>query len=257
MHRFFIEDSHLSGDEIRLDAAQSRQIVRVLRLRAGDQIEVVHERRGRATATLGDIGGACITAVVGESRRAETAPAMGLAFAILKGEKNEWVIQKATELGATRLHPLLTERAIPDVPAERWPARLERWRRVAREAAEQCGRGDLPQVESPRPLAEFLASAPGPLLLADPGGDTIAAAPLIGAVPTLIVGPEGGFSDVEVRRMLDAGAARVRLHANILRAETAAVAGLALLAERLSTQSGDDTSSAGGPGAPAFAGEAV
>jgi 16S rRNA (uracil1498-N3)-methyltransferase len=185
---------------------------------------------------------------VTERRQPETEPraAVWLAVALLKGEKLEWVVQKGTELGTAGFLFLRTERAVVQAGEERWSARRERYARIAREAAEQCGRVRVPPVEGPLPFADALARAaefdhrllahegsfvplkealgippPGPLPEVERGRARSAASP---RSAILFVGPEGGFTPAEVGAAGGAGVRVVSLGARVLRAETAALA---------------------------------
>ena len=146
-------------------------------------------------------------------------PALTVAFAPVKGERPEWVVQKLTELGVDRIVPFLAERSVVRWDAERGARQVARWRKVAREAAMQCRRTRLPEVAALADTAA-VAALPG-ASRADRDGE-----PPSLARPALLVGPEGGWSPAE--RALLAGATRLGEH--VLRAETAAVAAGAVLA---------------------------
>jgi 16S rRNA (uracil1498-N3)-methyltransferase len=155
-------------------------------------------------------------------------PRLRVAFAISKAAKPDLVVQKLTELGVDRITPLATLRSVP-----RWgggaSAAVTRLRRVAREAAAQCRRARLPIVDEPQPLAS-LARGSG-VVLADPGGDEIGRLPQPPAGEwVLVVGPEGGFDPGEVSLLC--APHRLRLAPHVLRAETAAIAGAAVLTTR-------------------------
>jgi len=144
-------------------------------------------------------------------------------FAPVKRAQTDWLVEKATELGAYRLVPVITRRTI----VER--VKLERLEAIAIEAAEQCGRTAIPEIADPRPLDRFLAEASGrPLYFADEAGGTAARQAFKPGPATILVGPEGGFTDDE-RALVRAadGAVPVSLGPRILRAETAALAALA------------------------------
>ncbi|HEU4754665.1 MAG TPA: RsmE family RNA methyltransferase, partial [Armatimonadota bacterium] len=158
-----------------------------------------------------------------------------LAVAVLKGEKLEWVVQKATELGAARVSFLRTERTVVEAGAERWARRRERYERIAREAAEQSGRVRVPEIGEPQPPAEALrAPAERSLILAPGAREPLARVlePAPGSV-LLLVGPEGGFTDAELALAAEAGAAPVGLGRRVLRAETAALLAVGLAAAQV------------------------
>lgn len=147
-------------------------------------------------------------------------PAIGVAFALTKGERPEWTVQKLTELGVDSIVPVVAARSVVRLERERADRRIERWRRVAREASAQCRRAWLPEVDDIRTFAE-VADRPG-AALAEPGGG-----PPTLATPLVLVGPEGGWDPAELERA--ATLPRVGLGPLVLRAETAAVATAALL----------------------------
>ena len=194
-----------------LEADDEHHLRRVLRVRPGDEL-VVADGDGRWRACrLGVDGRPEPDGEVQVEVRSE--PAVTIAFAVTKGERPELAVQKLTELGVDRIVPFAAERSVVRWDAERAARHTERLRRVAREAAMQSRRPFLPVVED---LADFAAVArlPG-AVLADQGGR-----PPSLAHPTVLVGPEGGWSEAE----RSAGMASVTLGPHVLRAETAAIA---------------------------------
>jgi 16S rRNA (uracil1498-N3)-methyltransferase len=203
----------------------------VLRLLPGAVVELFDGRGGAWEATV-EPGFAALA--VGARREAAAAgPALSLLFALSKGEKNDLVVQKATELGVARLCPWAAERSVVKLDAEKGRERAVRWRRIAEEAARQCGRADVPAVEAPAALDGALAAVPAGhrlVVLHGPGGAPLGALGLEEAPGVaLVVGPEGGLTEGELRACEAAGARRGALGPRTLRAETAAIAGLAVL----------------------------
>jgi 16S rRNA (uracil1498-N3)-methyltransferase len=152
--------------------------------------------------------------------------------AVLKGEKMDWVVQKACELGAAMLIPVFARRSVPRLEGTRASERTARWQRIADAAAAQCERPVLMRVEAPYPLADALDSLPQPtLLLHERDGQSLSAV-RAALGPTaqlgLLVGPEGGWDPIEAEVLVAAGTIPVRLGPRILRAETAATVALAL-----------------------------
>jgi len=171
---------------------------------------------------------------LGERRSAAAAgPALYLLVALTKGEKLELVVQKATELGVTRVVPFAAERSVVQLDAGKGEARALRWRRIAEEAARQCGRADVPEVAAPVTLPAALAALPVGtrlLVLHGEGGAPLATLGLEGArAIAAVVGPEGGLTEGELAACQARGALRGRLGPRTLRAETAAVAVMAVL----------------------------
>lgn len=247
MHRFFVSAAARAGREVTLEREQAHQIARVLRLRVGEEIVLVAPDMPQTGGQVGEgavewrvrlasVEAKAVRGVVVAARAALPEPACTtiLAAAILKGERFDWLIQKATELGVAAIQPLLTARTIARKGEARLPtAATERWTRIAVEAAEQSGRGTVPEILPPVSLREMVAS--GRVLVAheavsgDAGLALAAALPPDAAAVTLCVGPEGGFADDEVSLLAERhGAAVVSLGPRVLRAETAAITAIAL-----------------------------
>jgi 16S rRNA (uracil1498-N3)-methyltransferase len=230
--RLFAPERLETGREVRLDQARAHYLGHVLRLRAGARLRLFNPDDGEWEAELGAPGRQGATATLGARVREPAAePGPALHFAPIRRNRLDWLVEKAAELGAARLVPLLTERTV--VRLEN-PARL---RAVAAEAAEQCGRLSVPEIANPVPLGSWLAGRSAdrgrPLLLADEaGGEPIATAlaEVAGTAepPDLMVGPEGGWAPRERALLLSRPGVRpVSLGPLILRAETAALAALA------------------------------
>ncbi len=203
----------------------------VLRLSPGAEVELFDGRGGAWAATIEP--GFAALAVGARRERSAGGPEISLLFALAKGEKAELVVQKATELGVARLVPWAAERSVLKLDAGKGRERAERWRRIAEEAARQCGRAEVPVVEDPTDLPGALAGLPAGhrlLVLHGAGGAPLAALGLEGAPGVaLVVGPEGGLTEGELAACQAAGAVRGSLGPRTLRAETAAIAGLAVL----------------------------
>jgi 16S rRNA (uracil1498-N3)-methyltransferase len=156
-----------------------------------------------------------------------------LGQALLKGDRMKFVIQKATELGVEKIIPLLTSRSVPVVEGERESLRRERWRRIAQEAAKQCGRSVVPEVEAIHELADFFAQGEGArvMLWEDEPTPLREVAKKIdpGRGITLLIGPEGGFSEAEVSAAQDQGFLVAGLGQRVLRAETATLSVLSII----------------------------
>jgi 16S rRNA (uracil1498-N3)-methyltransferase len=206
-----------SVDEPHLDDTDRHHLARVLRMRAGDAL-VVSDGRGRwRRAVLADGGAVEPDGDVVED--AAPAPTITIAFAITKGERPELAVQKLTELGADRIVPFAAARSVARWDGERAAKHVQRLRRVAREAAMQCRRSWLPEIDDATTF-EVAASLPG-ASLADAGAS---GGPTLDR-PTVLVGPEGGWDPQERVWGLPA----VGLGPHVLRAETAAMAAAALL----------------------------
>lgn len=241
--RFHIDAPLQAGARLRLDEADSRHAATVLRLGPGDGVRVFNARDGewRAEIDAKDRHGvqASVRTLL---RSARPSPDLDLLFAPVKRDATDLIVEKATELGARRLIPIITTRTITDT------VRVDRLASIARGAAAQTERFDIPEILSPLPLAKALDgwNSSRPLVFADEagedadkpwGGETGRAPPLLRALGGLkpqaiavLIGPEGGFDPAE-RRMLRAldFVMPVTLGPRILRAETAVIAALALV----------------------------
>jgi len=214
-------------DDVTLDDEAAHHLSRVRRVRAGEVITVADGRGSwRPYAVAGVAPGAVeLRAQAAPVDEPRLAPRLVVAFALTKGAKPDFVVQKLTELGVDAVIVLAARRSVPRWSDERAAAAVARLDRVAREAAAQSRRARLPEVDGVRPVDE-LHGRPG-LVVADPGGSdpTSLAAPS-GGEWVLVVGPEGGFDPDEEAAL---AGDRLGLGPHMLRAETAAVAGAAVL----------------------------
>jgi len=219
--RLFVRQPLDEGVQVEMNAGQANYLGNVMRLRDGAEVLLFDGHSGEWLARIGEIAKKRMTLTVErKTREAESVPDVWLAFAPVKRAQTDWLVEKATELGAARLVPVMTQRTV----AER--VKLERLESIAIEAAEQCGRTRLPEIAEPMPLRHFIETLdPGrDLYFADEaGGDPLASALHAGAAAVLI-GPEGGFTDEERAFVRGSGASPISLGPRILRAETAALA---------------------------------
>ncbi|MGH9867536.1 MAG: 16S rRNA (uracil(1498)-N(3))-methyltransferase [Candidatus Polarisedimenticolia bacterium] len=214
---------------------EHRHLTRVLRLRPGDEVSVFDGsgsgHHGRVDVIEPAATRVRLTGT--DDRRVEPSFRLTLAQGIPHHERMEWLIQKTTELGVSRIVPVLAARSVPRSPGGRWE-RLERWRRVAAEATRQCGRRSIPEVAEPRSLAAVLREHPArpdlwrTILLEQEAGAPGFERPTGRREGLVIVGPEGGWDPAEVREALAAGVAPVYLGPRVLRAETAGVISVAI-----------------------------
>jgi 16S rRNA (uracil1498-N3)-methyltransferase len=224
--RLFVRSALGEGASLELDAKQANYLGNVLRLGVGGEVLLFDGASGEWLARVAEAGKKRMTlAVERRTREPETIPDVWLAFAPVKRAQTDWLVEKATELGAARLLPVMTERTV----AER--VRLERLEAIAIEAAEQCGRTRLPEIAEPVTLGRFLSGRNGTrtLYFADETRDGHAVADAFQAGPAaILIGPEGGFTDQERQAITAAdNSIAISLGPRILRAETAALAALA------------------------------
>jgi len=207
---------------------------RVLRLRAGDELVVFDGTGGEFGATIERVSRRELQLATGgrRDRDAESPLSIRLVQGLAKGEKMDLIVQKATELGVARISPVLTDFSVVRLDAARAARKREHWQKVAQSACEQCGRNRVPEIDAPVSLVAWFgdhaASGTDCLILRPGAADKLSArAPATGAL-TLLIGPEGGFSEAEYGRAEAAGLRAVGLGPRILRTETAAVAALSV-----------------------------
>jgi 16S rRNA (uracil1498-N3)-methyltransferase len=234
LSRVFIEAPLASGAAVKLSGTAANHVMRVLRLRVGQELTLFNGSGGEFAASIASFTGSSVTVAVGAERAVERESPLQLTLAqgVSRGERMDLVMQKATELGVTHLVPVLTERSVVRLDASQAARKLSHWRAICIAACEQSGRNRPPGVVGPVMLGDFLRSdlKSGTRLLLSP------AAPLrIVEVPrpahsvTVLIGPEGGLTQEEQERALAAGFVGVRLGPRVLRTETAAIAALTLL----------------------------
>jgi 16S rRNA (uracil1498-N3)-methyltransferase len=228
--RFFCETPLDAGGRIELPAALAHHALRVLRLADGAPVVLFDGRGGQYPATL-RVEGRRALAELGahDAADSELRGRLVLIQGLASGDKMDWIVEKAVELGVAELRPVAAERSVLRLSGPRLDKRLDHWRAIARAASEQCGRNRLMVVQPPAPLAACLASADGPALFCHPEGplDFRAALADVQDRLTLMVGPEGGWSPEELDLARRRGLTGARFGARVLRTETA---GLALAA---------------------------
>jgi 16S rRNA (uracil1498-N3)-methyltransferase len=239
MRRFTLQPDRLAAGRVTFDAGESRHIVRVLRLRPGDTVLATDGAGRDFTVRLESVGETASGTVLAEAAGAAASPLnITLIQGVPKGDKMEAIVRAVTELGVARVRPALCERTIVRLEPGRWRDRARRWQRVAREAAKQCGRAVIPEVETPRPLGEWLAAGePTDLGVCLWEGEGTPLARLLTAstpprTALIVVGPEGGLARAEVEAARAHGLTVTSLGPRILRTETAGPAIVAILQSR-------------------------
>jgi len=229
--RFFVESVHRGHAQV--TGPDAHHLTRVLRVEAGQKFEI-SDNQNVYLAEVDAAGKDLVSFTIVE--KLEVPPVavhLHLFAALIKFDRFELLIEKATELGAERLTPVETERTEKGL-RQAAGKRLSRWTRIAREASEQSRRAYLPEIDPPTDLAEALTAVKGLRYVLEEAG----AKAILSALPvtrcaedtvSLLVGPEGGWTDRERAAIRDAGWTAISLGNNILRAETAAIAGLSIL----------------------------
>ncbi|MCU0917321.1 MAG: 16S rRNA (uracil(1498)-N(3))-methyltransferase [Planctomycetes bacterium] len=237
-NRFFVATADFAGDEVRLSREQARQVQQVLRLGPGDMIAVLDGQGMEYDVRLTTVGKSEAAGQIAARRPAAGEPAVELTLfqSLLIREKFEWVLQKGTEVGVAQFVPVLTSRGIVRTK-EIDEGKLDRWRRIVTEAAEQSHRGRVPRIEPIVPFAEVFTRFVGfhRWLIAAPAPETTTLRDALRDMPgqdasvALLIGPEGGFTDEEVALARAQGALAVGLGPRIMRTETAATVASALV----------------------------
>lgn len=234
--RLFIDAPLQPGQDLPLPDDITRHALRVLRLEAGDRVTLFNGDGAQYPARLTLVDARLARAQVEgvEAPVRESPLRVTLVQAVARGEKMDWIIQKATELGVAGIAPVITERSEVKLDAARGAKRLEHWRAITIAACEQCGRNVLPRLAAPAPLAAYLAAQPADACAArwmlHPGAALRLRDTGIGAGQlALAVGPEGGFGAADLAALQPAGYRALTLGPRILRTETAGLAALAAL----------------------------
>ena len=241
MHpRFFHPEEIVTGQILELSAGNNHHATRVLRLKNGDTITLFNGNGGEFSAHIVNINKSSTTALIDAYHDIERESPLHieLAQAICVNEKMDWIIQKAVELGVTCIQPVTTTRTIVHLSGERSQRRLQHWQKIIISACEQCGRNHLPQAlplvsleawlskkKAMRPSGElwFMLSTTAKESLRD-----VPKPPALANL-SLVIGPEGGFTQEEEMAILHTDFIPLRLGKRILRTESAAIASIAAL----------------------------
>ncbi len=221
------------GAIVSLSESAAAHVSRVLRLGPGDELTLFDGEGCEYPAKIVDARGIVVRVQTGEccSVDRESPLHLTLVQGISRGERMDWVVQKATELGVAEIVPLLTERSVVRLNGSQAERKREHWLGVAIAACEQCGRNRLPRIHAPLEFGGWLATCPAEgvriLLDASGGGSPRDVKPHARAI--LLIGPEGGLSKGERAATFAAGFQAMRLGPRVLRTETAAIAALTAL----------------------------
>ena len=242
MHRFFLPPENCRSETLRLTGREAHHALHVLRLKSGERVTVLDGAGNEFSCAVGNDAKDSLTLAVKEKKLTTAPPcAISLFVAVPKGKIIEGIIQKAVELGAHRIVPLLTERVVTQLDGDGAESKREKWQQVAIEAIKQCGAAWLPVVDAPVTLQEFLAQAEQPELslvgslqterqhphkvLAEFQSQHRRAPQSVG----VWIGPEGDFTLAELQTIAATGAKPITLGPLTLRVETAAIYCLSFL----------------------------
>ena len=243
--RVYVEADLTPGSVVELPSGTASHLAKVLRARSGDELILFNGDGREFIGAIESVRGSRVSASVGDSRHVdrESPLAITLVQSVPRGDRMDFIVQKATELGVARIVPVLSQRSVVRLDKTHSESKVIHWRAVAVSACEQCGRNRVPAIEPAKPLLNYLgepASGTGLKLVFEPdlGAHAHPAAhdPGRPGVPVgaaeIAIGPEGGFAPDELEAFRVAGYSRVGLGPRILRAETAAIAAVVWLQAR-------------------------
>lgn len=231
--RVFTDQPLQTGATVTLEEAPSRHLAKVLRMTPGRELTLFNGEGGEFAATLAEMGKKSVSATLGEfsPEDRESALDLELAIGLSRGDRMDWVIQKATELGATRITPLFTERTEVKLKGDRLNKKWDHWRQVMISACEQCQRNRLPVLAQPQSLTDWLAatrdSGARRFVLHHRDSKGLPAQEALTQL-SLLVGPEGGLSEEEIEQARAAGCEPLTLGPRVMRTETAPIAAIGI-----------------------------
>ncbi len=256
--RVFVEGELQSGSALELPRETGAHLAKVLRTRSGDAVVLFNGDGREFTGTIEKVQGSQVVASIGAARSVdrESPFPLTLVQCVPRGDRMDFIVQKATELGAVRIVPVLSQRSVVRLDESQSDSKQAHWRRVAVSACEQCGRNRLPSIDTPLPLLSYLgnlAQSTGKealRLVLEPeraqraGLDARAIDIASPASAQIAIGPEGGFAAEELEAFDLSAFLRVALGPRVLRTETAAIAAIVVLQARFGDMSAvsDDSS---------------
>lgn len=225
--RLFIDGALQSDSRLHLDRNAAHYVTNVLRLKKYAELTVFNGLGGEYSAVLTEVSRHSATVEISAWKQPNVEPSISieLALGICRGERMDFAVQKAVELGVNKITPLRTQRCVVHLNAAQGLQKCVHWRKIVQSSCEQSGRTRLPRVAEPANLADWLNSSQGiKLLLDSKAGTTLNQIDSLYPYVTLLSGPEGGFTESEVLDSVEAGFKPVRLGPRTLRAETSAMA---------------------------------
>ena len=234
--RIYVDQELTPGSIVQLPAETGSHLARVLRVRSGDELTLFSGDGREFHGSVDSVRGSRVTAAVGGSADVdrESSFTVTLVQCVPRGDRMDFIVQKATELGVARIVPVLSQRSVVRLDAGQAESKAAHWRAVAVSACEQCGRNRIPVLEAAVPLVNYLGSSTGNSirLVLEPESDANPAPPDLEGGAEIAIGPEGGFAPEELDAFRIAGFRCMQLGPRILRTETAAIAALTWLQTR-------------------------
>ncbi len=230
--RIYTAQTLVTGDLIQLEEAASHHLSKVLRMQAGRELILFNGAGGEFAATINEVSKKYVSVLIAEhtADNRESSLQLELAIGISRGERFEWVLQKATELGVTKITPLITERTEVKTGGDRQEKLQDRWQHILISACEQCQRNLLPELSAPMQISDWLNTVNADLrfVLHHRDSKTLPAEQKPQSV-SLLIGPEGGLSENEIALAQAKNFAALTLGPRVLRTETAPVAAISLV----------------------------
>ena len=250
--RVFVDGELTTGSVVELARDTAAHLAKVLRARSGDEIVLFNGDGREYAGAIESVRGSRISAAIGSARSVdrESFFPITLVQCVPRGDRMDFIVQKATELGVARIVPVLSKRSVVRLDETQASSKQTHWQAVAVSACEQCGRNRLPRIEPPRPLLSYLgelgaAADPAQILrlILEPDQPQQPANGARAAGAEIAIGPEGGFAPEELEAFALCSFIPVGLGPRILRTETAAIAALVVLQTRYGDMSGKSDSS--------------
>ncbi|MFH1753793.1 MAG: 16S rRNA (uracil(1498)-N(3))-methyltransferase [Candidatus Omnitrophota bacterium] len=243
MSRFYINPGDKKGDRIHVGGKEAHHILDVMRLKVGDPVTAFDGAGGQYKGVIDEVGNKSLVIKIIESLvdKSSKGYSLTLAQAIPRKEKVDYIIQKAAELGVDSVIPMITNRTVVKIKGDKASAKLQRWEKISREAAKQCGRGTLLKIEKPSRFTKILSRAGSYDLAIMPSVGHVAKKSLktllssfSGRSIIIFIGPEGGFDPSEFEAAANSGVNFVSLGKNVLKCDTAALSAISMINYALS-----------------------
>lgn len=231
--RVYVEQEIAVNQSVSLDAGAARHLTTVLRVKPGQPVTLFNGKGGEYRGVVTDCSGKTLITkpveFIADDRESHLQVILGIGLS--RGERMDWAVQKATELGVTVIAPLFTERTEVKLNGERADKRRRHWRQVIISACEQSGRNRLPEILPPQPLASWLSEQSGThkFVLHHRSDQSLSAEAPADGRTTLLIGPEGGLSEDEVAQAVSCKFRPLTLGPRVMRTETAPVAAISIL----------------------------